>query len=312
MTWSFTVYREMKRKKPQGKQSSSLNIFQELLETIESLTGVRTVIYDRQKFTTRAGRQAIDPSFSGHRSEFCTVIRTAKDGQDACNLSDVQEATAEATRRGEPLLHTCHGGLVEVVMPVVYRGQNVATVFCGQAVLENAPATDDTWLARRARGLGVDPGALIAARDKLPHISQKKLVEIGKLLFHALSHLAETEGRAALDRALALERDKHVRESLAYVEQHFREPMGIRELSQHVHLTPAYLSRLFHRAMGMTFLDYLTQRRIAEAKELLQNTSMKMSGIAFEVGYSHQSYFGRKFRQFTGMSPLQFRMANRP
>ena len=56
--------------------SSSLNIFQEILETIESLTGVRTVIYDRKKFTTRAGRQAIDPSFLGHRSEFFTVIRT--------------------------------------------------------------------------------------------------------------------------------------------------------------------------------------------------------------------------------------------
>ena len=292
--------------------SSSLNIFQELLETIESLTGVRTVIYDRQKFTTRAGRQAIDPSFLGHRSEFCTVIRTVKSGQDGCNLSDVEQATAEAARRGEPFLHACHGGLIEVVMPVVYRGANVATVFCGQAILENSPAADDRWLARRAGELGVSPEALIAARDTLPRISEKKLVEIGKLLFHALSHLAETEGRAALDRALALERDKHVRESLAYVEQHFREPMGIRELSQHVHLTPAYLSRLFHRAMGMTFLDYLTQRRIAEAKELLRNTAMKMSDIAFEIGYSHQSYFGRKFRQFTGVSPLPFRKANRP
>jgi len=302
----------MNRKPDRPKSSSSLNIFQELLGTIESLTGVRTLIYDRQRFTTRAGRQAIDPAFAGHRSDFCTVIRTAKGGQDACNLSDVQEATAEAARRGEPFLHTCHGGLVEVVMPVIYRGENVATVFCGQAVLENSPATDDTWLVRRARELGVSPAALIAARDKLPRISEKKLVQIGELLFHALSHLAETEGRAALDRALALERDKHIRESLAYVEERFREPIGIRELAQHVHLAPAYLSRLFHKALGMTFLDYLTQRRIAEAKELLQNTSMKMSDIAFEVGYSHQSYFGRKFRQFTGTSPLQFRKVNRP
>ena len=62
----------------------------------------------------------------------------------------------------------------------------------------------------------------------------------------------------------------------------------------------------------MTFSDYLTQRRIGEAKELLKNTAMKMSDIAFEVGYSHQSYFGRKFRQFTGMTPLRFRKANQP
>jgi AraC-like DNA-binding protein len=194
---------------------------------------------------------------------------------------------------------------------VVHRGENVATVFCGQAILEDSPAAHDDWLAKRARDLGVDPALLIAARDKLPRIAEKKLMQIGKLLFLALSHLAVTEGRQALDRALALERAEPIRESLSYVEEHFREPIGIRDLSRHVHLTSAYLSRFFHKAMGITFSDYLTQRRIAEAKELLQNTAMKMSDIAFEVGYSHQSYFGRKFKQLTGLTPGQFRKANR-
>jgi AraC-like DNA-binding protein len=201
---------------------------------------------------------------------------------------------------------------VEVVMPVVFRGEHVATVFCGQAVTRGCPAENPRWFRARVLELGLDPDRMLAALRKLPRISEKKLVQIGKLLFLALSNLAETESRAALDRALALERARPIRESLAYVEGHFREPIGIRELSQHVHLTPAYLSRLFHKAMGMTFSDYLTERRIAGAKDLLKNTSMKMSDVAFEIGYSHQSYFGRKFRQFTGVSPLQFRKANQP
>ncbi len=301
----------MRRKPDQPGTSSSLNIFQELLGALESLTGVRTVIYDHQKFTTRAGRQAIDPSFSGHRSDFCSLVRGAPGGQDACNLSDVQEAVREAARRAEPFLHTCHAGLVEVVMPVVYRGENVATVFCGQVLLDNAPIAADARLARRARELGLRPQTLAAARDRLPRIAAEKLSQIGRLLFHALNHLAETEGRAALERALALERARPIRESLAYIEKRFREPIGIRELAARVHLTPAYLSRLFHKAMGMTFLDHLTQRRIAEAKELLTRTSLKISDVAFEVGYAHQSYFGRKFRQFTGLTPVQFRKANK-
>ena len=59
---------------------SFMNLFQELLETIESLAGLRTVIYDRQMFTTRAGRYAVNAAFSGHRSEFCALIRSTEAG----------------------------------------------------------------------------------------------------------------------------------------------------------------------------------------------------------------------------------------
>ncbi|MBM4050112.1 MAG: helix-turn-helix domain-containing protein [Planctomycetes bacterium] len=296
--------------KANPKERSSANLFQELLATIQSLTGLRTVIYDRQQFTMRAGRQAIDAAFAGHRSEFCTLIRGTEAGSKGCTASDVEEATQEAGRRGEPFLHVCHAGLMEVVMPVVYRGEHVATVFCGQAIVEGCPAADVKWLTKRAGELGIGLDHVMPAYEALPRISQEKLVQIGRLLFLALNQLAESESRAALDRALALERNEAVRSAIAYVEEHFRDPLGIEALARHVHLTPAYLSRLFRKTTGMTFTDYLTQRRVAEAKELLRTTAMKVSDVAFEVGYSHQSYLGRKFRQVTGHTPVAYRRAN--
>lgn len=289
---------------------SSANLFQELLETIESLTGLRTVIYDRQRFTARAGRHVIDSSFAGHRSRFCALVRTSDAGHDECNASDVGEATEEAGRRGEPFLHLCHAGLIEVVMPVLYRGEHVATVFCGQTIVEGCPAADGPWLAKRAEQLGLEPRELTAARDALPRITEEKLVQIGKMLFLALNHLAETESRAALDRVLALERSEPVREAIDYVERHFQEPIRIEDIAKRVHLTVPYLSRLFHKVTGTTFVDHLTQRRIAEAKELLKSTSMKIIDVAFAVGYADQSYFGRRFRQVAGQTPSDFRRAN--
>jgi len=160
------------------------------------------------------------------------------------------------------------------------------------------------------RELGIAPTEILPAYEALPRMSEEKLVQIGKLVFLAVSHLAESESRAALDRALAIERSPHVRDAIAYVEEHFREPIGVEQIAKHVDLSPAYLSRLFHKAMGMPFIDYLTERRIAEAKELLRRTSMKMSDVAYEVGYSHQSYFGRKFKQVTGQTPSQYRWLN--
>ncbi len=291
-------------------ETSDANLFQEILETIESLTGLRTVIYDLQRFTAQAGRHAIDAAFSGHRSEFCTLIRSTAAGQDGCNASDVQEAVEEAGRRGEPFLHVCHAGLMEVVIPVLYRDKHVATVFCGQGIVKGCPAANRGWLVKRAKELDIAAEVILPAYAKLPRTTKEKLVQIGKLLFLALSQLAEAESRAALDRALALERHQAIRRALAYIDAHFGEDLGIKEISHEVHLTPAYLSRLFRKTIGITFIGYLTQRRIAAAKELLRTTAMSMSDIAFQVGYSHQSYFGRKFKQIAGQTPSAYRQAN--
>jgi AraC-like DNA-binding protein len=187
----------------------------------------------------------------------------------------------------------------------------VATVFCGQAVVEGSPASGREWLITRARQLEVAPEELMTAQRKLPRISRDKLEQVGRLLFLALSHLAETEGRAAFERALALDRHRSVREAIDYVGQHIQDPIRLEDVARHVHLTPAYLSRLFRKITGMTFLDYLTGRRVDTAKELLRATRMTMTDVAFAVGYSHQSYFGRKFRQATGQTPSAFRKANR-
>ena len=295
---------------PSTQHPSSANLFQELLDTIQSLTGLLTVIYDRQHFTARAGRHTIDSSFAGHRSGFCALIRTSKTEPGACGASDTEEATQEAARRGEPFLHVCHAGLVEVVMPVIHQGESVATVFCGQAIVEGSPAADVKWLSRRIRQLDLDRKEVMRAYDALPRISEAKLVQIGKLLFLALTHLAETEGRAAFERALALGRNRPVRDAIAHVDQHFDEIVRIEDVAARVRLSPAYFSRLFHKVTGMTFIDYVIQRRVAEAKKLLSTTSMAMTDIAFAVGYSHQSYFGRKFRQITGQTPTAFRKSN--
>jgi AraC-like DNA-binding protein len=197
-------------------------------------------------------------------------------------------------------------------MPVMYRADQVATVFCGQAAVDGCLASDRAWLARRARTVGARPEEVLDAYAQLPRTSEEKLLKIGKLLFLALSHLAETEGRVGLERTFALYRHRPVREAIAFIDEHFREPIGVREAAHHCGLAPAYLSRLFHKVAGLTFSDFLTRRRVEHAKELLRTTSMDMTAVALDAGYSHQSYFGRKFKQFTGKTPHQYRTQNRP
>ena len=67
------------------------------------------------------------------------------------------------------------------------------------------------------------------------------------------------------------------------------------------------LCHYFKRYLGVTFLDYLSELRIAKAKELLATTRKSMEEIANEVGLGSANYFGMFFKKAVGISPLKFR-----
>ena len=72
-----------------------------------------------------------------------------------------------------------------------------------------------------------------------------------------------------------------------------------------------YLSRLFHREMGITIQAYINQVRVERAAELLVYSEMSLPAIAAYVHFPSQSYFGHIFKQFMGQTPNEYREANR-
>jgi AraC-like DNA-binding protein len=76
-------------------------------------------------------------------------------------------------------------------------------------------------------------------------------------------------------------------------------------------LSPNYLTHLIKKETGRTFVEWVTERRIARAKELLANDNRRIKDIAFLVGYRDEAYFSRRFRQSVGQSPSDFRDMHR-
>lgn len=64
---------------------------------------------------------------------------------------------------------------------------------------------------------------------------------------------------------------------------------------------------VFKRQMRTSFSEYLTERRIRQAKVLLKNSNMPLLEVAIAVGFENQSYFSRVFKSHVGSSPRQFR-----
>ncbi|MBQ3762351.1 MAG: helix-turn-helix domain-containing protein [Clostridia bacterium] len=76
-------------------------------------------------------------------------------------------------------------------------------------------------------------------------------------------------------------------------------------------ITPVRLSSEFKTKMGMTPMDYLTMLRMEEAKKLLRQTELNVSDVCLRAGYADASSFTRRFKQYAGVTPLQYRQASR-
>lgn len=98
-----------------------------------------------------------------------------------------------------------------------------------------------------------------------------------------------------------------IRQAKDYVISHYREPITLEKVCGEVGLSVSYFSTLFKRETGENFLRFLTRTRMERAKELLAQTSMPLSEICTQVGYSDLKHFLQTFKKETNLSPGRFR-----
>lgn len=91
------------------------------------------------------------------------------------------------------------------------------------------------------------------------------------------------------------------------LESRYQEQITIEEISKMVYLTPNYLCNLFKEKTGESIIDYLTKVRMKEAKQLLEDESIKIYEIAEKSGYNSTSYFSIVFKNSFGISPKEYR-----
>ncbi len=93
-----------------------------------------------------------------------------------------------------------------------------------------------------------------------------------------------------------------------YIDAHYADPdISLSSVAARVTLSPSYFSVVFSRAVGETFIEYLTNVRMRKAMELLRTTPLTSGEIAYHVGYHNPRYFYSVFRKVVGLPPTEFR-----
>ncbi|MNI00423.1 HTH-type transcriptional regulator YesS [compost metagenome] len=92
-----------------------------------------------------------------------------------------------------------------------------------------------------------------------------------------------------------------------YIDEHLQHDLSLDELADVTSYSKQFICKVFKEQYSQTIADYLTKLRIEKAKELLADEYLSIAEVAEQSGYRSPGYFGTKFKQHTGVTPMQFR-----
>ena len=97
-------------------------------------------------------------------------------------------------------------------------------------------------------------------------------------------------------------------QAIGFIDEHYaEESISLDRVARKVNISPNHFSALFSQEVGQTFVEYLTSKRIDEAKRMLRQTDRRSSEIAFAVGYKDPHYFSFVFKKVSDCTPSEYR-----
>ncbi|NLK28203.1 MAG: response regulator [Clostridiales bacterium] len=126
--------------------------------------------------------------------------------------------------------------------------------------------------------------------------------DIFSLLIHyvqqSLDHILEEKKQADT---------RPIRIAKQYIKENYMKPISLEEVSDYVGFNASYFSTVFKKETGINFLEYLSEVRMNQAKELLKSTKLNVSEICEKVGYNDVKHFTKYFKKIVGIKPNEYR-----
>ena len=134
---------------------------------------------------------------------------------------------------------------------------------------------------------------------------------LGKGMFHAEEVAGQITATLERSKRLGNDTQRMVRHAMAYIHEHYAEPVSREAIARHVGVHENYLSRAFHEEVGVTPMIYLNRYRVRQARALLDQ-GQSVTEVALAVGFSSSAHFSRVFSAEVGISPSAYRRGDRP
>ncbi len=237
-------------------------------------------------------------------SPFCALMANTNQSCAAC-LQLQKKVEVEA--RLEPKTLKCFAGLCDSAVPVRVGENLVAFLQTGQILLHQPSKHEFRKLTRELINWGVatDLKRLEEAYFQTRVLEKKQYEAVLRLLTIFAQHLASLSNELMVTAQQA--ESPMITRAKVFITAHQHEEMSLRQVAGSVNTSAFYFCKMFKKATGLTFTDYLARVRIEKVKNLLLNPHKRISEAAYEAGFQSLSQFNRVFRKIAGEAPTLWR-----
>ena len=239
-----------------------------------------------------------------HENPFCAMLAQKSRACAAC-LQTQQQMSEGGTHQACTV--TCLHGLSDTAVPVRAGDQVLGFLQTGQVFAKKPSQAQFERTARLTQewGLEADRETLKKAYFGTRVLSSKQYASIVQLLSIFAEHLSMVSNQVLVRQQNS--EPPVITKAKAFIQEHHADDLSLGEVAKAMNTSTFYFCKIFKKATGINFTDYLSRVRIEKAKNLLLNPNLRISEIAFEVGFQSLTHFNRVFKKVVGQSPTEYR-----
>jgi len=242
----------------------------------------------------------------GKRSEnpFCALVAQKSRACAAC-LQVQQKLSENATHEAQSV--TCQLGLCDTAVPVRTGDRLIGFLQTGQVFCRKPTEAQFNRMVKLVAewGLEVDQSTLREAYFSTRVLNSRQHESVVKLLAIFAQHLSMVSNQVVVQQENA--EPPVIARAKQFINEHQTEELSLGQVAKAVNMSTFYFCKMFKKITGINFTDYLSRVRIEKAKNLLLNRNLRISEIAYEVGFQSLTHFNRVFKKITGQSPTEYR-----
>lgn len=239
-----------------------------------------------------------------NESPFCDMMAdTSK--TCACCLQHQQKIIDAC--EAAPVTMECPHGLTDTAVPVKLGKRTIAFLQTGHIFQKKPSKAQFNRLVKQ-----MDTWGLKFDQDKLSQAYfDTKVME--KKQYEAVITMMKLFGEylSVLSNQIAVRQNNaepvFIVKAKQFIAEHYSESLSLDQVAKAVNTSSFYFCKMFKRITGLNFTEYVSRVRIERAKNLLLNPNLRISEIAFEVGFQSLTHFNRVFRKMVGLSPTDYR-----
>lgn len=263
----------------------------ELLSDFYSLTGIRITIFDAEFCELM--------SYPDEPCAFCARVRRDPDALRRCLESD-RAACRECAADGKLRIYKCHASLAEAAAPVRVDGMLLGFVMMGQTASADAdPRTAEREMLAGCEGCGVPANELVALYRALTVKTDAQIRAAARIMETCASYLW-------IERLVSVDGGSLVYRVMNFISCNLTRPMQVDTLCAEFGVSRARLYALFGEYFGVGVAEYIREKRVRRACELLA-AGQRVGEAAEHSGFTDYNYFSKIFRRSVGLSPSEYR-----